>query len=185
MRPTNAMTILLMISFATAVVADVTLLQILPTASNTPIVSQQLSISAVGVDSGGSTTYVAQVIEGLVVYTDPATTITINSVPTTFTYTLVENKSGARYSHSDSLGVAVASCAFGADGKGSCTGEIKASDTTIQYTTTGSVAPYVTLKGPGPTAIAAPNEARTLLHHASSLAVVFFFTVYLLLHMAA
>ncbi|KAF8875152.1 hypothetical protein BD779DRAFT_224337 [Infundibulicybe gibba] len=181
MEPTNPMTILFMIGFATAVVADVTLLQILPTASNTPIVSQQLSISAIGVDSGGSTTYVAQVIEGLVVYTDPTTTTTINSVPTTFTYTLVENKSGAHYSHSDSLGAVVASCAFGADGKGSCTGELKAPDTTIQYTTTGSVAPYVTLKGPGPTAVAAPNKAGTLRHRASPLAVICLFVVYLLL----
>ncbi|KAF8873258.1 hypothetical protein BD779DRAFT_1570418 [Infundibulicybe gibba] len=48
----------------TAVAADVTLLQILPAGSNTPI-SHQL------------------VTEDLVVYIDPTTTATINSIPTT------------------------------------------------------------------------------------------------------
>ncbi|KAF8870027.1 hypothetical protein BD779DRAFT_1582333 [Infundibulicybe gibba] len=66
----------------TAVAADVTLLQILPAGSNTPI-SHQL------------------VTEDLVVYIDPTTTATINSIPTTSQYTIFENRSGVCYNHSD------------------------------------------------------------------------------------
>ncbi|KAF8873820.1 hypothetical protein BD779DRAFT_1790718 [Infundibulicybe gibba] len=175
----NPIVILSIVAFITAAAADVTLYSVLGpglTLEPSPIASGTYTLSAVGVDSGGSTTYVGSGVESLVALPDGTTTQTLLSTPSPFTNTIVEGKSG--YREGDT------SCTFVPGGEGSCLQVVSllaATGTTlsaITFTLTGSVVPWTTIRDPGPTA--APNGAGGL-HFPSILAIVCLSVVYLLL----
>ncbi|KAJ6521436.1 hypothetical protein B0H19DRAFT_1272503 [Mycena capillaripes] len=95
-------------------------------ASQTIVTPDSVSVSAVGTNSNGETTYVEVVVQTSVLVLEPSTTITALSVPITYTQTFVEDASGwhGTVPFFDSDGSpsfdAVESCSFGSDGPVIC-----------------------------------------------------------------
>ncbi|KAF8875151.1 hypothetical protein BD779DRAFT_224331 [Infundibulicybe gibba] len=186
----NAIVPFSIIGFITAVAADVTLYQVVgPSDSPGPILSNAISVSAVGVDSGGSTTYVGPAVESFVLIPEGPGTTTKSafSTPVTFSKTFVEDKSGwhaDRTAANPSLSFSLppVTCTFGADGKGSCemaVEHLNSGTTSLSTSTiTGSVVPFTTLRDPGPTT--APNGAGGL-YSPSTLALICLSAAYLFL----
>ncbi|KAJ7120257.1 hypothetical protein C8R44DRAFT_737083 [Mycena epipterygia] len=140
-------------------------------------VQESVSISAVGVGVDGGTTYVEIDVESSLVDSQflPSTTITVISVPTTFTRsfppalgpylayltsseTFIADASGLRYSYPPSVffgsSVTLAeTCSFGANGIGTCVEQYLIGP---PVTFSGSVIPYYTLATATPTPTSAP-----------------------------
>ncbi|KAF8875150.1 hypothetical protein BD779DRAFT_1790265 [Infundibulicybe gibba] len=163
MGPSSMVILSTVLGFIIAAAADVTLYNVV---GPTPIIEYiSATYSAVGVDAGGSTTYVGTGVETLALQPQGTTTKTLLSTPTTFTDTIIVDKSGY---HLSDPGLPPLSCMFLAGGKGSCVGVVvplnseilswsgfTASDVlppTSTYTETGSLVPWTTIRDPGPTA---------------------------------
>ncbi|KAJ6549854.1 hypothetical protein B0H19DRAFT_1264753 [Mycena capillaripes] len=115
--------------------------------SFTLIVEGTTSLSAVGVGSDGWTTYTQSGTVSLQVEEGPSTTITdINpSAPAMLVGEFEENASGFRISTNG----AAETCAFGADGRGTCVNRwIQGSSTIVDTTFSGSVVPWYTFPAP-------------------------------------
>ncbi|KAJ7337678.1 hypothetical protein DFH08DRAFT_1082821 [Mycena albidolilacea] len=103
------------------------------------------SVSVAGTDSHGGTTYVDVEVVTSEVLINPYTTITVLSVPTTATFTWVEDASGKQESFLRSVGTEVKTCGFGTDGHGTCVETLAAPQTTATFTFSGNVVPLFTL----------------------------------------
>ncbi|KAF8873824.1 hypothetical protein BD779DRAFT_1568671 [Infundibulicybe gibba] len=105
--------------------------------------------SAVGVDAGGSTTYIGTIIQSLVVQPEGSTTRTLLSTPTTFGGGGVTIQAGGGPGGTDAASISA-------------------------LTMTGSATPWTTIKDPGPTATptAAPNNGAGGLRFPSVFAVI-------------
>ncbi|KAF8870041.1 hypothetical protein BD779DRAFT_1681484 [Infundibulicybe gibba] len=172
----NPIAILSIATFITAAAADVTLYNVVdPTPTIQVIEYESATLSAVGVDSGGSTTYIGTGVESLIVASNGVTTQTLLSTPIPITGTLVEDKSGF-HDGSDAL-----SCTFMAGGNGACVGvhfvPVFTGVSASTYTFSGSAVPWTTTRDPGPTA--ASNGAVD--HFPSILVVIFLPVAYLVL----
>ncbi|KAJ7716081.1 hypothetical protein B0H16DRAFT_1476979 [Mycena metata] len=148
-----------------------------PSTSNVALVDAvSFSLSVDGVGTDGATTYVDFIVKSYEAEVLPSTTTTIEG-PYTATATLVENASGYRLTSPDVICIngnctvdtaappAVRTCAFGADGQGSCVLQAQAQVGSIAVATmiswSGAVVPGFTLAA----ATSAPkaNGAAALL----------------------
>ncbi|KAJ7753877.1 hypothetical protein B0H14DRAFT_2635544 [Mycena olivaceomarginata] len=103
------------------------------------------SVSAAGTDSHGGTTYVDVEVVTSEVLIKPDTTITVLSVPTTTTFTWVEDASGIQESFLRSGETAGETCGFGTDGHGTCVETRARPPTTETFTFSGNVVPLFTV----------------------------------------
>ncbi|KAJ7921178.1 hypothetical protein B0H13DRAFT_1985830 [Mycena leptocephala] len=118
--------------------------------SFTRIIEGTTSLSAVGVGSDGWTTYSQSGTVSLEVAEEASTTFTIvnPSAPAMLVGEFEENASGFRLSYFIPGGEHAETCAFGADGRGTCVERIVDATSTILDTFSGSVVPFYTLAVP-------------------------------------
>ncbi|KAJ6611924.1 hypothetical protein B0H10DRAFT_338633 [Mycena sp. CBHHK59/15] len=116
----------------------------------TLIVEGTTSLSAIGVGSDGWTTYTQSGTVSFEVAVEPSTTFTIinPSAPAMLVGEFEENASGFRFSALGLGGEHAETCAFGADGRGTCVERIVEAASTILDTFSGSVVPFYTLAAP-------------------------------------
>ncbi|KAJ7912300.1 hypothetical protein B0H13DRAFT_2327467 [Mycena leptocephala] len=128
--------------------------------SQTVISPHSISFSAGGTNANGGTTYVEVIAQSSLVDIEPSTTLTLISVPTTFTETLVADASGWRGSVLLFPGSEEAqeTCGFGADGRGTCVYSFVGPAET-GATISGSVVPVYTLAAPA----ASSSHSSTVL----------------------
>ncbi|KAJ7509423.1 hypothetical protein B0H11DRAFT_1959605 [Mycena galericulata] len=134
----------------------------------TLIVEGTTSLSAIGVGSDGWTTYTQSGTVSLEVEVEPSTTTTLinPSAPAMLVGEFEENASGYRFSILD--GEHAETCAFGADGRGTCVERIAVPTTTILDTFSGSVVPFYTLGAPGKDTSTTPPSSPTATPISSS-----------------
>ncbi|KAF7354433.1 hypothetical protein MVEN_01132300 [Mycena venus] len=136
----------------------------LPTPSvpglSTLVVDHSFTISAIGTNSNGGTTYAeVDIFANSVVVDGSDTTTFLASI--TFTDTFVEGASGA--TDFASSGVAVETCGFGADGRGTCVFDLPVpgqTQSSTLSTESGSVIPFYTLTAPTPSP-SGPSHSST------------------------
>ncbi|KAJ7314748.1 hypothetical protein DFH08DRAFT_1040916 [Mycena albidolilacea] len=130
---------------------------------NEPQVNVSKSVSAAGVNSNGRTTYVlVEEQTSLFILASTTTIVSQLSVPTTYTWTLIEDASGYQGSvelgSGGSIAVEFESCGFGADGRGTCVASAPGFSAT---TRSGSVVPFYTLTAAVSTPSQTQNSAAT------------------------